>query len=78
MACLAAVAWITFVHGIKYVYSIKYLWRIQEQAIGYQHMDEMGLGDKKTTARAVVWHSCDSPQFSGTCLFPVTAQALPQ
>lgn len=47
MACLAAVAWITFVHCNKYVYSIKYLWRIQEQAIGYQHMDEMGLGDKK-------------------------------
>lgn len=51
MACLAAVAWITFVHCNKYVYSIKYLWRIQEQAIGYQHMDEMGLGDKKNNCQ---------------------------
>lgn len=70
-------AWISFVHCNKYVYSIKYLWRAQEQAIGYQHIGE-GLGDKRTTARAMVWHGCDSPQLSGTCLFPVTAQALPQ
>lgn len=57
-------AWISFVPRNKYVYSIKYLRRIQEQAIGYQHMGEMGLGDKRTTARAVVWHGCNSLQLS--------------
>lgn len=52
-------AWMSFVHCNKYVYSIEYLWRIQEQAIGYQHMGETGLGDKRTTARAMFWHGCE-------------------